>query len=52
MLIILFLLSYVPFVTLSAGDNQKSLKVLSKRFKRSLYWNEYKTKCEKKNTRI
>ena len=41
---------YVPVVTLSARDNQKLSKLLSKRFKRSVYWNEYKRKSEKKNT--
>ena len=40
---------YVPFVALSAKDNQKSSKLLSKRFERSVYWNEYRTKCESKN---
>ena len=41
---------YVPVVTLSARDNQKLSKLLSKRFERSVYWNEYKRKSEKKNT--
>ena len=41
---------YFPVVTLSAGDNQKLSKLLSKGFERSVYWNEYKTKCENKNT--
>ena len=36
--------------TSSAKDNQKLLKPLSKEFKRSIYWNEYKTKSETKNT--
>ena len=40
---------YVPFVTLSARDNQKLSKPLSKGFERSVYWNEYKTKSEDKN---
>ena len=35
---------YVPVVTLSAKDNQNPSKRLSKRFERSVYWNEYKTK--------
>ena len=35
---------YVPVVTLSARDNQKLSKLLSKGFERSVYWNEYKTK--------
>ena len=41
---------YVPVVTLSARDNQKLIKLLSKGFKRSFYWNEYKTKSENENT--
>ena len=40
----------VPVVTLSARDNQKLSKLLSKGFERSVYWNEYKTKSEYKNT--
>ena len=39
---------YVPVVTLSARDNQKLSKLLSKGFERSAYWNEYKTKSETK----
>ena len=35
---------YVPVVTLSARVNQKLIKLLSKGFERSVYWNEYKTK--------
>ena len=41
---------YVPVATLSAKENQKLPKVLSKGFGRSVYWNEYKTKHENKNT--
>ena len=41
---------YLPVVTLSAKDNQKLSKRLSKRSERSVYWNEYKTKSENKNT--
>ena len=41
---------YVPVVNLSAKDNQKLLKLLSKGLERSVYWNEYKTKKENKNT--
>ena len=41
---------YVPVVTLSARYNQKLSKLLSKGFERSVYWNEYKTKSENKNT--
>ena len=33
---------YVPIVTLSAEDNAKLSKLLSKGFKRSVYWNKYK----------
>ena len=40
---------YVLVVTLSARDNQKLLKLLSKGFERSVYWNEYKTKSESGN---
>ena len=40
---------YVPVVTLSARDNQKLSKLLSKGFERSAYWNEYKTKSDNKN---
>ena len=43
---------YVHVVTLSARDNQKLSKLLSERFKRPVYWNEYKTKSEIKNTTI
>ena len=35
---------YVPVITLSAKDNQKLWKLLSKGFERSVYWDEYKTK--------
>ena len=37
-------------MTLSAKDNQKLSKLFSKGFVTSLYWNEYKTKSENKNT--
>ena len=40
---------YVSVVTLSARDNQKLSKLLSKGFERSVYWNEYKTKSKNKN---
>ena len=33
---------YVPIVTLSAEDNAKLSKLLSERFKRSVYWNKCK----------
>ena len=41
---------YVPVVTLLATKNQKLSKLLSKGFERSVYWDECKTKSEKKNT--
>ena len=41
---------YVTVVTLSARDNQKLAKLLSKGLEKSVYWNEYKTKNESKNT--
>ena len=40
---------YVPVVTLSAIDNQKLSKLLSKGFERSVYWNEHKAKRENRN---
>ena len=42
---------YVPILTLSAKYNQKLSKLLSKGFKRSVYWNKYETKSENKNMR-
>ena len=33
---------YVPIVTLSADNKAKLSKLLSKGFKRTVYWNEYK----------
>ena len=33
---------YVPVVTLSIENNRKLSKLLSKGFKRSIYWNKYK----------
>ena len=41
---------YVAVITLSARDNEKLSKLLSKGFGRSVYWNEYKTKSDNKNT--
>ena len=41
---------YVPVVTLSVRDDQKLSNLLSKESERSVYWNEYKTKNENKNT--
>ena len=40
---------YFPVATLSARDNWKLTKVLSKGLETSVYWNEYK-KSENKNT--
>ena len=34
---------YVPIVTLKTEDNTKLSKLLSEGFKRSIYWNKYKT---------
>ena len=31
-------------------NSQKPSKILSKKFERSVYWNEYKIKSENKNT--
>ena len=33
---------FVPVVSLKTEDNAKLSKLLSKRFKRPIYWNEYK----------
>ena len=50
-LIILFLPSkksklFVAVVILSAKDNQKVSKLLSKEFQRLVYWNEFETKSD------
>ena len=37
---------YVPIVTLSTKDNVNLANQLSEGFKRSVYWNEYKSKIE------
>ena len=39
---------YVPVVTLSTKDNENLPKQLDEGFKRSVYWNEHKSKIEKK----
>ena len=39
---------YVPIVTLSAKDNVNLTKQLNEGFKKSVYWNEYKSKIETK----
>ena len=36
-------------VILSTKDDHKLLKLLSKEFERSVYWNEYKIKSANKN---
>ena len=41
---------YVPLVTLSVRDSHKLSKLLNKGFEKSVYWYEYKTKNENKNT--
>ena len=41
---------YVPVVILSKTDNQKLSRLLSKGFERLVYWNEYKTESDNKNT--
>ena len=38
---------YVPIVTLSVEDNAKLSKLLSKGFKRPIYWNKYKVTSNK-----
>ena len=40
---------YVPIVTLSTKDNVNLKKQLNEGFKRSSYWNEYKSKLETKD---
>ena len=40
---------YVPIVTLSTTDNVNLTKQLNEGFKKSVYWNEYKSKIETKN---
>ena len=40
---------YVPIVTQSAKDNVNLTKNLNEGFKRSVYWNEYKSKIKTKN---
>ena len=40
---------YVPIVTLSIKDNVYLTKQLNKGFKRSVYWNGYKSKIETKD---
>ena len=40
---------HVPVVTLSAKNNQKLSKLLSKGIESLVYWNDYKTQSENKN---
>ena len=40
---------YVPDVTLSKEDNKDFIEQENKKFQRSIYWNEYKTKEKNKN---
>ena len=40
---------HVPIATLSTKDNVNLTKQLNEGFKRSVYWNEYKSKIETKN---
>ena len=40
---------YVPIVTLPTKDNANLTKQLNEGFKRSAYWNEYKSKIETKD---
>ena len=37
---------YVPVVTLNTEDNEKLNQLLDTEFKRTVYWNEYKSKIE------
>ena len=39
---------YIPIVILSTKDNVSLTKQLNEGFKRSIYWNEYKSKIETK----
>ena len=41
---------YVPIVTLSTKDNVNLTKKLNEGFKRSVYWNQYKSKIETRKT--
>ena len=43
---------YVPVVTLNAENNNKLTKLLSEGFKRSVIWNEYKSKIEIVSTQV
>ena len=41
---------YVPIGTLSTKDNENLTKQLNQGFKKYVYWNEYKSKVETKNS--
>ena len=41
---------YVPIVTLSSKDYVKLVKLLEDGFKRPVYWNDYRTKIETRNS--
>ena len=41
---------YIPIVTLSSKDNVKLVKLLVEGFKGPVYWNEYQTKIETRNS--
>ena len=41
---------FIAIITLSAKGNQKLWKLLSERFERFVYWNEYKAKIKNENT--
>ena len=41
---------HIPVVFLSPKDNQKLPQLFNRDFERSVYWNEYKTKSEFKNS--
>ena len=42
---------YVPIITLSTKDHVNLTKQFNEGFKRSVYWNEYKSKIETKRSR-
>ena len=44
MMVMLYLLLYIPVVTLSKEDNKDFIEQQNKGFQRCIYWNEYKTK--------
>ena len=40
---------HIPIVTLSTNDNIKLIKQLNEGFKRSVHWNQYKTKIKSRD---